>query len=167
MIEFALTFPVILLVAFCSLEFSRWLRDLQVATAIAQEVVDVAYRDCSSEIDSTLPPAADATDCLMIIRNRIISRWQGLAPNAEIIVSQYRFDGATITLDASVTDPAYNNLTKFSASSLTNSNSLTGAALMAHSVIVVAEVYLPFSSPVSFLPGINPQGDFIYDSAII
>ncbi len=160
-VEFCLVIPLIILFAFAGLEYSRMVRETQIASSLAHVFADVAYRDCAAERNGA---KFDASDCLQLVHQRLRAQWQGLAGASEVVVSMYRFDGV-VSLEAQVV--AGSQPSAYSVAKLNLPNSSVGDITRSQEVIIIAEVFLPFSSSFSFIRSSSPAGNFLYDVAII
>ena len=98
LIELVLIIPFTILVALLSLEVSRYLQLIQVATSISKEAASLAYRDCAGD------PQPKLRHCLNLVRAHI-SGWSGGSfPDREIIVSVYEFDPIATQMRTGVSD---------------------------------------------------------------
>ena len=162
LIELALILPLIALLVFTGLEFSRSLKHIQLAAALSREVASLALRECISDSDERVPY------CLEIIQADIEEFGSRLISDTELIVSIYRYhrEDNNFKRVGSAGGSKYASRFEEEEEGLTDSLhvSLTGA----ETVIAIGEAYVPFYAIVSKVEKyLGYQSGVYYDATIM
>jgi len=91
MLEFALVFPIMLLIVFSGIEYSRCFRNMQMAASLSREAASVAYRDCASDL-----PGDQLDHCIRTAREDIEKLASNLNEGSKIVISVYGRDSGTM-----------------------------------------------------------------------
>lgn len=159
-VELALVAPVLFFVCLGCLELVSALRSLQVATAISRELANVVYRRCSiSALDFLSSQEFDLEYCLSSSTNYVQGRFANVAPDAQFIVSFYRYDPAkkAVFLDSIFKTDNAESGSRFEPSDFNNKLYLT-KAVKGVETIILAEVFLPHTVVSMPIPGWGTEG---------
>ena len=96
LVELALILPLMLSLTFGSFEIAKLIRFQQTLSVVSREGANAAFRECST---STTPSSClDAPNTPNDVWGRINRYQNTVIPGAEIILSIYRYDSATLTI---------------------------------------------------------------------
>jgi len=175
LIEFAIVWPIMFLIVFSGIEYSRSFRNMQMAASLSREAASVAYRDCASDI----PGDEHLSPCLIRVRNNIERLAENLNEGSKIVISVYGIDSGSMErlgISPSIgnglgtdLDNLYFDYSRFSpTASGINGNIDVDANFDGHRRIVIAEAWVPFQP---LLPGYASIANFLsdnfYDSTVL
>jgi hypothetical protein len=164
--------PLLILIASCGLEFARALKLSQIATSLSRELTGVAYRECAATHGPVVTAMDDPEFCLETVVSDVKRRTQGLVPNAGFVVTLYNSDPLSGAVNgwsrAQGPSPGAPPGSRFSPERMSAPDSELGQALTAYRIMIVGEVYLPYSPIFNTLPAFfnNASGE-IYASTIM
>ena len=104
LLEFAMVWPVMALIVFAGIEYSRCFRNMQMAASLSREAASVAYRDCGSDLQGD---RNRLDTCLNSIRLEIEALAENLNEGSKIVISVYGRD--TGNLDRLSISPSLGN----------------------------------------------------------
>jgi hypothetical protein len=161
-LEFALVLPLLGLLALGGIELSRALITTQIATSLSKQIATTAYRACIADIamlKATPPPAHleyyNPEDCMQNVGQELNSSGQldTVAPGVEFTLSMYIYDAGAGGVE---NDPFVRTWKSGAGIIVSKSNfypalfqgpsSIYGQAAQAYEALVIAEVYVPYSS---------------------
>jgi Flp pilus assembly protein TadG len=178
-LELAFVLPVLVLVVFGGIEFSRALQRMQIATALSREIASLAYRDPIADPAGDPDKGGKDAQAILDQLNRsaidVTNLAQKLVPGSEILVSVYRYDP---TAPTNTTVDFHSNLpgkysTRFSW--LDRNNGIVGSKigsqekrLNTRGYLVVGESYVPYTSILSFVWSmLNQPPQVFYDATVL
>ncbi len=98
-VELALTIPVLLFLAFGTLELSNLFRTQQVISGLCREGANAAFRKCANEPDMDTINACLENEVMDKGDNQGLRQFiNTVLPGAEIVLSVYKYDSATQTV---------------------------------------------------------------------
>ena len=148
-VELAIVLPLVLMLAFAGLEFSKVLKQWQIATTISRELASIALRDCSAESGTVSTEDLDLNYCLSESSELLKSRIKGLLPESILIVSLYDTSGTSSRASirqVAVVGETTTYKSRFNPEKLRKPGSTSGEAALELQSVVIAEVYLPYQS---------------------
>jgi hypothetical protein len=102
LLEFAMVWPVMALIVFAGIEYSRCFRNMQMAASLSREAASLAYRDCGSDL-----PGTHLDFCVNEKRLEIESLAENLNEGSKIVISVFGRD--TGNLDRLSISPSLGN----------------------------------------------------------
>ncbi|MFN8391117.1 MAG: TadE family protein [Bdellovibrionota bacterium] len=159
-VEFALVIPFILGLVFFATEVARYMKIAQLATAVAHEAANEAYRHCADiPARGTLGALQSATNTCVtdrvtsVLRSAVSNNFPG-GDKVELIVRVERFDGAFQELASVSTNPTKASRYTFAAdgSQLSQNGGTLLTDLQRRGRIVTAEVFYPLNSWIYQIP---------------
>lgn len=174
-LEFAMVLPTVLLFVFASLEISRTLQKIEIATAISLEAATMVFTETtlSGEYEYSSP-----TDQQQAFRNQLQKSLKTLQQHAsrmsngaEIVVSRFalKADDSGLEVRSASLLSLNGRLSRFSISGKNVTNGDLSITLDAQRpFLVIAEVFVPFTplAPGLFLVASIEDGVY-YDATII
>ncbi len=160
LLEFTLILPVVLMIIFAGIEYTRSLRGLQFTTTISRESASIAFRECSADLPAKI------SGCLDLVRDRMEDFASEVEPGTEVILSLYENSSGTVSKLAESKRVDSNYTSRFSE----DSESFTGASeiLTSHKRLVVAETFVPISRLVKEILKFDfGLSEALYDATIL
>ena len=166
MIELALVLSFLCVFGLVTFDIIRALQTYSVALSLSKSIANTAYRQCVINADefnqSTMRTQSageypttmydemfDPTQCLTKVSTDSFSASVPLlSPDTDYVISMYRWSSGAAVRDAMVSHGASAsryNIASFAASSPTDATGKNGKALQDYQVLVVAEVFIPYS----------------------
>ena len=153
--------PLLLMFAFAGIEFSRSLKQLQIATAISREFASLLYRECASDREGINSDRFKPQPCFDQVAADLTAQFAALAPGAEYTARYYTSEGEGKGIRQ---DACYSNISAdcsgvglYDQTGGENSRALPGSPFEASVEkalsVVVAEVSLPYDSWVGHVKG--------------
>lgn len=166
-VEMALVFPILLVISYAGLEYSRSLRYVQVATMLSREAASIAFRECVWEKEG---PKAAA--CLSGVRESLDNFGEERFKGAEIILSLYSYTGPPDTCDRDIRLVAVVGQDRFNSRFGIKSGEENGGNIGSEAIrfdkqvlcdnraLIIGEVYIPYNAILRIIPGFfyyNPK----------
>ncbi|MCB0324638.1 MAG: hypothetical protein KDD69_13745 [Bdellovibrionales bacterium] len=169
--EFAIIAPVLFLISIAGFEFSRTFKYLEVAKMLSRETSSIAFRMCSGETD-----AQKANRCLESVRQDLEGFGRNLFEGTVVLVSLYRYRGEYGGCDGTIDRiavagaelrPSAIRFIESDATEEREPGELNRRVVCDNRVVIVSEVFIPYTTILTMLlPGIEQAGGF-YDVAIM
>lgn len=169
-VELALVLPILALLSYGGLEYSRSLKYVQIATMISREAAGTAFRNCVVKADPDFYETAseqrlEVESCLAKVRRSLESAGEERFTGASLLLSVYRYDGPQDTCNANVTQVAIvgegDYKSQFGVKAEGKDGAISGPdtirfdkqVLCDNRYLVISEVFLPYSTIVKLIPG--------------
>lgn len=173
--ELAFFLPVLVLIAFASLEFSMMLKNYELATTLSRELANVAYRECAVSIEAmnTANTMFDPDPCLDLVIRDLQQKFTKVA-NVQLVVSLYHWNPGAGSSGRSVMKATNggNYPSRYSVSRLERADvstpTLGTSIIEEYRTVIIGEVYVPYNLMFSFMSRFaSPVSGAMYAATVI